>query len=152
MQTWIDQHPSALPVLFPIFFVGLWLFVCAIIGTISGWSTLADRFRFTGDFAGQRWWMQSGMMRFLCNYNNCLILGCDDTGLYLGILFLFRFMHPPLLIPWDQISVSRRKILFFDYVRFELGREERVPLWLRPYSAERIKNAAVIHWPVETIG
>jgi hypothetical protein len=61
-------------------------------------------------------------------------------------------MHPPLLIPWDQITVTRRQILFFNYVRLELGREQRVPLWLRLYVADRIKSAAGAHWPVEEIG
>jgi hypothetical protein len=150
MQSWIDHHPNVLPILFPAFFVGMCLLVCAITSTFSGWSALTERFRIDGTFPGQRWRKQSGVMRGQ-TYGG-LTLGCNENGLYLGVHFTFRFMHPPLLIPWDQITVSRRKIFFFDFVRFELGREERVPLWIRAYRVEKIKDAAGEHWPVETIG
>jgi hypothetical protein len=31
------------------------------------------------------------------NYNNVLTMGASQQGLYLASMFLFRFMHPPLL-------------------------------------------------------
>jgi hypothetical protein len=96
--------------------------------------------------------MQSGQMRWLTNYNNCLTLGSNDAGLYLSILLLFRFRHPPLLIPWNEISVSRRRIFFFHYMRLSLGRELGIPLWLRPQTAAKLRWAAGSHWPVEDVG
>jgi hypothetical protein len=44
---------------------------------------------------------------------------------------LFRFRHPPLLIPWEEIAISRRQILFLSFVRFGLGREPDIPLYVR---------------------
>jgi hypothetical protein len=52
------------------------------------------------------------------NYNRVLTLGASQEGLYLASMFLFRFMHPPLLVPWSEIKVRRRKGWVFEYVIF----------------------------------
>jgi hypothetical protein len=45
LQHWIDQHPSAVAAIFPIYFLSIWLFVGAIVSFIGGWHSLA---KFTG--------------------------------------------------------------------------------------------------------
>jgi hypothetical protein len=57
-------------------------------------------------------------------------------GLYLASMFLFRFMHPPLLIPWSEIKVRRQKGWVFEYVIFTLGHERAIPLRIRAKSAQ----------------
>jgi hypothetical protein len=79
--------------------VALWVLVSAVISYIGGWNTLAKRFRFRMPFLGEKWGGQSGRMRWIAGYGNCLTLGCNPQGLYLAIMPLFRFRHPPLLIP-----------------------------------------------------
>ena len=151
MQNWLDQNQGALWIILPCYFVALWLLVSAVISYIGGWTTLAKRFRFSAPFPGEKWRGQSGQMRWIAGYGNCLTLGCNRQGLYLAISPLFRFRHPPLLIPWDEIKISRTKILFFRFVRFGLGRELDVPLYLRARLADKLKRAAENHWPVEPI-
>ena len=53
--------------------------------------------------------MQSGRMRWSTKYNNVLSLGAIQQGLYMACMFLFRFMHPSLLIPWSEIKVRRSR-------------------------------------------
>jgi hypothetical protein len=149
MQNWLDQHQSALWIIVPCYAVALWLLVSAVISYIGGWSTLATRFRFTMPFLGKKWRLQSGQMRLFAGYANCLTLGCNQDGLYLAILPLFRFRHPALLIPWDEITICRTQGLFFRYVRFGLGRELDIPLRLRSRIADELKNAAGAKWPAE---
>src|SRR3954466_7384369 len=110
MHSWIDHHQQAFwTIISPLYFVALWLFVSATISVIGGWTALAKRFRFSkARFTGPSWNGQSGQMRWIAGYHNCLTLGCNAQGLYLAIMPLFRFRHPPLLIPWEEISVSRR--------------------------------------------
>jgi hypothetical protein len=48
-------------------------------------------------------------MRWLANYNNVLTIGACQQGLYLASMFLFRFMHPPLLVPWSEIKCEAAK-------------------------------------------
>ncbi len=89
-------------------------------------------------------------MRWGTNYNNCLVIAADPTGLYLATVFFFRIGHPPLFIPWTEISfLSRRKILFVEFVEFRLGREEQVPLLIRAGLADQIRAAAASSWPVQ---
>jgi hypothetical protein len=93
--------------------------------------------------------MQSGQMRWLANYNNVLTLGANQEGLYLASMFLFRFMHPPLLVPWSEISVRSKKGWVFEYVIFTMGHELAIPLRIRVKLAERLRNEAGKSWLVE---
>ena len=149
MQNWLDQHHSALWFIFPAYFLALWLLVSATISFIGGWTTLAKRFRLSKPFVGQRWARQRGQMRWIVGYGNCLTIGCNSEGLYLATMPLFRFRHPPLLVPWNEISISQRKFLFFRFVRFGLGHELDVSLSLRWKLAERVRREAGDRWPLQ---
>jgi len=149
LQHWIDQHPALFAAIFPTYFICLWLLVGAITSFIGGWFSLAKVFRTRVPFNGTKWRGQSGQMRWLANYNRVLTLGTNQEGLYLASMFLFRFMHPPLLVPWSEISVRRRKGWVFEYVIFTLGHELAIPLRIRVKLAERLRNEAGKYWPVE---
>ena len=149
MQRFIDQHPTLFVAIFPVYFVALWLLVGATISFVGGWFSLAKVYRTRVPFNGAKWSMQSGQMRWLANYNNVLTLGASQEGLYLASLFLFRFMHPPLLIPWSEIKVQRKKDWVFEYVIFTMGHELAIPLRIRVKMAERLRNEAGNCWPVE---
>lgn len=150
MQEWIDEHQTTFwLVVFPFYFGALWCFVCSLLSFIGGWSTLATRYRLHSVFVGERWSFQSGQMRWSVNYGNCLTVGGNSQGLYLAVLALFRFKQPPLLIPWEEVTVRRRQLLFLNWVRLELGRELHVPLSIRTKLAERLRVAAGDRWPVD---
>jgi hypothetical protein len=109
LQHWIGQHPTAFAAIFPIYCLSLWLLIGAIISFIGGWFSLAKVYRTRLPLDGAKCRMQSGQMRRLTNYNNVLTLGVSPEGRYLAIIFLFRFMHPPLLVPWSEIRVRRKE-------------------------------------------
>jgi hypothetical protein len=151
MQNWLDQHETAMWFIFPAYFLSLWLLVSAIISYIGGWTTLAKRFRVKPPFTGTKWTGQSGQMRWIAGYGNCLTVGVSSEGLYFATMPLFRFRHPPLLIPWTEIAVTRRRILFFQFVRFGLGRELDIPLYLRLKLADKLRRTAGDWWPIEQV-
>lgn len=151
LQRFIDQHPSLFIAIFPAYFIFLWLIVGAVVSFVGGWFTLSKLYRARLPFTGAKWRGQSGQMRWLANYNNVLTLGASQEGLYLACMFLFRFMHPPLLIPWSEISVRKSKGWFFEYVTFNMGRELAIPLRIRAKIADRLQNASGKGWPVEQI-
>jgi len=66
-------------------------------------------------------------------------------------MFLFRFMHPPLLVPWSEIKVRRKKGWVFEYVIFTMGHELAIPLRIRVKLAERLRESAGTCWPIEEI-
>ena len=139
-------------VIVPLFVLTVWCTALFVIGRVSGWALLANRFRTDSRFPGPIWAWQSARMRWGCNYNNCLTFGSDPSGLYLSIMFLFRLGSPSLLIPWPEVTVwSRRKFLFFRFVELRLGREEQVPLMMREKLADALRSAAGSGWPIEPV-
>jgi len=149
LQRMIDQHPAAFALVFAIYFLFLWLLVAAIISLVGGWFSLAKVYRTRATFNGAKWRMQSGRMRWLANYNNVLTMGASQQGLYLASMFLFRFMHPPLLVPWNEIKVRRNKGWVFEYVTLTMGHDPAIPLQLRWKLAAKLQEAAGNRWPVE---
>jgi hypothetical protein len=149
LRRFIDQHPALFVTIFPAYFIALWLLVGAIISFVGGWFSLSKFYRTHVPFNGAKWRGQSGQMRWLANCNNVLTLGTSTDGFYLASMFLFRFMHPPLLIPWSEIKVRRSKGWFFEYVTFTMGRELAIPLRIRAKTADRLRNGAGKNWPVE---
>ena len=148
MQRLLDAYP--LLVFLPI--VPLWCGVCFVIAQITGWATLARRFRATSPPPPQTWNRQTTRMRWSARYGRCLTVGADPAGLYLAPFFLYRVGHPPLLLPWPEVSVRRRwKVLFLRYVELQLGREEQIPLRISGALADRIQAASGQNWPVEPV-
>lgn len=142
LQHFIDQHPALFAAVFPIYFATLWLLVGKTISYVGGWFALAKVYRIQAPFSGAKWRMQSGQMRWRTHYNNVLTLGANQKGLYLSTMLLFRFMHPPLLVPWSEIRVRRSKGWFFEYVIFTMGHELAIPLRIRAKVAEKLREAA----------
>jgi hypothetical protein len=149
LQHWIDQHPSLFVAIFPFYFVTLWLLVGAIISYVGGWFSLSKCYSTRVPFNGAKSGMQSGRMRWLANYNNVSTMGASQQGLYLASMFLFRFMHPPLLVPWSEIKVRRNKGWVFEYVTFTMGHELAVPLRIREKLAAKLRESAGNGWPIE---
>jgi|SRR6185312_14069871 len=149
MQGWVNEHPVWF-VLSDILF--LYLIVSLVVSWWSGWAVLAREFRLRNSFIGPRWHFQSAQMRWLCGYHNCLTIGANAEGLYLAPLPFFPLFHPPLFIPWTQVSFRKEKLFFLNGVRFELGRENGIALWLREPLVVRLEEAAGRSYPVASLG
>src|SRR5450432_817359 len=152
MQTSLPLVIPTAVVLFVLFFVTVWCAALIAVSRVSGWALLATRFRTDSPFPGQTWTWQSARLRWGCNYNNCITLGSDPSGLYLSMMFLFSMGSPPLLIPWSEVTIwRRRQILFFRFVELRLGREQQVPLVIREKLADSLRSAAGTRWPIEPV-
>jgi len=142
------------PQWFLLGFALLWLGMSALLALLSGWTSLARNFRADQPGQGERFRFVSGSMGaplLPVGYGRSLFVTVDDEGFGLSILFLFRFLSPPLFIPWRAVeSVEAKQSLFSRYtvvrlrghwpaisIRGEVG--ERL---LREYSRTRAVNAA----------
>jgi hypothetical protein len=76
-------------------------------------------------------------------------MGASQRGLYLASMFLFRFMHPPLLVPWTEIKVRRSNGWVFEYVTFTMGHELAIPLRIRGRLAAKLRESAENCWLIE---
>lgn len=122
-----------------LFFIILWMGVCKLISATGGWKILARDYRANSLFSGRKLWLNSAALRRWTNYSNCVNIGVNKYGLYLSILPIFRIGHPPLFIPWTDIStevVSRRLLL--DVVKFSFAKQPEVPMILSKKLADRI--------------
>lgn len=106
---------------------------------MGGWRILAREYRANSSFDGQKLWLKSATMRWWTNYNNCVNIGANKYGLYLSVLPVFRVGHPPLFMPWMDISteVTQRRFLP-DVVKFNFTRQPEVPVILSKKLAAKI--------------
>jgi predicted Zn-dependent protease len=132
---------------FFLFFATLWILVCLLIARVGGWTALAQFYSLKTPFSGRRWYLQTAGMRWHMSYNHCLTLGANDKGLYMAVLFLFRFGHPPLFIPWPDISITEKHSWMFEGIEMRFRQAPFVPLVLRTQLAERLAAAAGSAWP-----
>jgi hypothetical protein len=108
------------------------LAVCAAMARLGGWGSLALRYRAGAEPEGTTFRMQSARFGWV-DYNGCLKVVVARAGLYLAPFPLFRFGHPPLLIPWSDLHVLEvRQSRWAQDVRVAVGRPEvaqlRLPL------------------------
>jgi hypothetical protein len=122
---------------FLAFFVGVWLAVSVLLSLLGGWHALAQAYRapegFTLDPA-DRFRARSIQLRRLflpANYNGCITLGVTRRGLYLAPMPPFRFLHPPLLVPWqDIVGLRLGRFLWWRWAAIELrGADTRMRLY-----------------------
>lgn len=107
-------------------FVLLWFTLCGLLAQLSGWRSLAGRFPAQSQVEGERFRFSSGSMEaspwFPVSYSGSLFVTVGKAGLGMSLLFLFRFLNPPLFIPWEQVESVQEKPGFFGrraLVRFK---------------------------------
>ncbi|HEX8711116.1 MAG TPA: hypothetical protein VF730_04525 [Terracidiphilus sp.] len=141
MQENIDKLLNT-PGGFAIFFVSLWCLTCFVISLFSGWLALSRRFRKDSEPLGETRaagpFFYTVYMRFWGNYNNVIRLVATDDALYVSVLFLFRLGHPPLRIPWSEITFGRTRRFFRSYIVLTLGLQERIPMRIPERMARRL--------------
>lgn len=128
---------------FPLF-VGMWLGITGLLAYMGGWAILASSFRAERETDGERFRFRSGSVGwqfFPVRYGNCLFVTVNPEGLRLSILFPFRFLSPPLFIPWSKAeSVEEKKIFFFRYYVLSI-RDHWPRITLRGSTGRHAKDA-----------
>jgi hypothetical protein len=135
------------PAIFPLFFVCLWVSIGFVVSLTGGWFELGRVYRAVQPFQGQCWRFQNAQLRWLMRYNHALTVGADTAGLYMSVFPLFRVGHPPLFIPWQDISVRPGKYLWVRVYKFEFRQVPSVCVQLRESLAKKIEMAAASAWP-----
>ena len=136
------NHLLATPVGFAVFFIALWCSICYLISFMSGWLTLARRFRSESDPFGDTRnagpYFYTVYLRYWTHYSSVIRLTAAEDALYLSVLLIFRIGHPPLRIPWKEITFSRTRRFWFRYVVLTLGEQERIPVRIPERMARKL--------------
>jgi hypothetical protein len=142
------------PLGFLLLFVAMWLAVTFLLSYISGWAFLAERYRAKQRFAGRYERIRSSQMGRLGPFGsarNALYAGVDDAGLHLRMFVLFRVNCPDLFVPWREITVSRGKSFFVDYVEFRFREAPKIGVRIYGKAGEVIRAMAGPAWPAEAM-
>jgi len=141
------MHQAYFALFVAVSLAGASVFSLVMVSRLGGWASLAEQYRSQEPFSGPCWNFQCGQFRWFASYNNCLTIGADPRGLFLWVFPLIRIAHPPLFIPWREISVSRNQVLWIKQVKFCLGHELQIPLTVREGLAQKLQSAAGSSWP-----
>jgi len=135
-------------ILFYIFFwIIIWVAMSVIVARLSGWSALANDYRGNNSFPEKRWHMCSAGMRLISHYSFCVNVGADNKGLYMSILLPFRIGHPPLFIPWAEISVAEKKDFIFSWLVLTFKKDPEIPIRINKRLGNKIKSSYPSYWP-----
>jgi hypothetical protein len=61
-----------------------------------------------------------------------------DDALYLSVFFLLRIGHPPLRVPWTEITITRTKRFLQSFIVLTLGEQERIPMRISERMARKL--------------
>lgn len=96
----------AIVVGFAVFFTAMWSFVCVLIATLSGWRRMAARYPLPDGLQGAALPSGFAVRVGLASYRGVLHFEAAPQGLVARVMRLFPF-HPPLLLPWRAITLTR---------------------------------------------
>jgi hypothetical protein len=66
----------------------------------------------------------------------------NPNGIYLSVLFIFRIGHPPLFIPWPDVSMrEKRFLIFFKQVELRFAKCSSIPFVISRRLMNRISEA-----------
>ena len=91
-------------------FIAFWIVLSYLISLVSGWGMIAKYYRRPEGMllTGAKGFLTSLYLN-RSNYRKSVYIRVDDFGMHLSMLFLFRFGHPPLFVPWSDIKIEERK-------------------------------------------
>lgn len=98
--------------------VGAWLGLLAVRARLSGWASLAGRYRAHERPEGPEFRRQGARLHG-CHFRRGVTVRTSSRGLYLELTRPWRFQHPPLLIPWAHLSGPKPDTTFLGHRRFE---------------------------------
>ena len=69
---------------------------------MASWDSMAESYLLRTPYSEKRFAMETGLFG-RSRYNGALTFGSNTVGLYVEVLFIFRWWHPSLFIPWSDI-------------------------------------------------
>jgi len=114
-----QSQPQEFWPFFPLFFVGMWIFVNFVISQM-GWRSFANRYPAQTRPTGSAYNSPSAWFGLLGSYRNVVRVIFTDAGVYFYVLFLFRAFHPPFLVPWESVKRVEKLDGFFGR-KYSLG-------------------------------
>lgn len=131
---------------FAVMFVALWCGIALGLSYIGGWGGLASVYRAQRAFEGRRRSFQSGNVG-ITRYRSALTVGANPEGLHLSVLFFFRVGHPPLFVPWEDVTTTLSKGTYYGDVELRFRNAPSTYVILPQPLVDQLKPDAGGRWP-----
>lgn len=138
----VDELIRANPWIIPVFVVCWFWLIAAFIARLSGWSQLAERYPANAPSQGPTWRFQSAIMRYGSHFNNCLTFAADPQGLHIAMFVLLRLEHPPILVPWGELTIEPKRRWMMDGYEMRFRQCPGVFMWVRQELGSKIVRAS----------
>jgi hypothetical protein len=113
------------------------------LSRISGWSALAQRYPLRGGFPKPKKRFGYGFFRGWVGYNGGIIVGSDQSGLYLRAMpVILSFCHAPIYIPWREVSAIDPLSGWIRGYRIRTAQAANVNFAMRPQTFAVIRHDA----------
>lgn len=150
-----QQIPTYMqPQYFLPMFAAAWFGMTGLFAYLGGWARLAKKYRTERTEEGESFRFVSGAIgnRFMpVHYGNCLFVTLNPNGIRLSILLPFRFLSPPLFVPWaDVASVTEKRFLFVFRYAVILVKEQWPQITLRGQVADVARRLHLSHSEVRS--
>jgi len=132
------------------------LFFIKIASYISGWNNLAKLYQTQEKFEGRKWFSQRIGFRS-ADYGRVVIIGVNNTGLFLGMQLFFKLGHPDLVIPLRELSGKETafrlfgKIKLHKYVKVTFESAPGVYITMAKSLADSIEEVVGNRWKYERL-
>lgn len=131
--------------LIPVFVFVVWYAMLALIALVGGWSALASFY--AGDASDARWKSHFQTLRLSrygvpSAYRNGITIGVAGDALLLSPFFTFRPGHPPLRIPFTDLSARQKKSFLINVVELTASQAPKIKISMSPRCAAKIAAAS----------
>ena len=103
---------------FPI----IWFITIGLISVFGGWSNLASKYPPRAQYREiiKSFSMQSLRLGFFSGYNSCLNITFYREGMLIVPVWILRFRHDPIFIPFDRIKTENTSDVIVKRLVFHL--------------------------------
>ena len=131
-----------------------WFAVIGLLSWSGGWSRLARVYRdeMSELTDGHTWRMQSVSLRGWCGYNNCINIEATVKGLKISPWFIMRPGHPPLFLPFDEMTSSSRTMLGVGLEQVRMKQEPAIRIDFRRTLVDSVRQELGDVWPEDSAG
>ncbi len=134
------------PVVFPVFFVAMWLVVSTILGFASGWFRLMQAYPDRSEIARLKLSGLSGSMGGV-SMRSILSISVCPSGLRFGMMRLFGPFSRDFFIPWEAMQVTRGERFFWKFAKILLGQPRLGTVSVSAEIADQLARASNGRWP-----
>lgn len=128
-------------------FIVQWCAVVWFISRYTGWARLAKAYPQAHPFRGKQYHFGCLKMKGAGGYNNCVVYGADDQGIYLSMWPVFRIGHPAMFLPWQEIKAEHAPTKGEPWSKILLAREPEIPVIMPPGMVNKLKTQSGREWP-----